>query len=31
VHVQIDRLHRFHRPAVGAQRRYPISGAVQDG
>jgi hypothetical protein len=31
MHMQIDGFHRVGRPVRGAQRRYPISGAVQDG
>ena len=31
MHVQIDGFHRLDRLVHGAQRRYPISGAVQDG
>ena len=31
MHVQVDGFDRRVRPVHGAQRRYPISGAVQDG
>jgi hypothetical protein len=31
VNVQVNRFSRAGRRLVGGQRRYPISGAVQDG